>query len=72
MYFSGKYVLSNGENLDDFSIISIFGVIFLSKFGYLTPGVPIHRVPPNCYAIYIEDIESRFNLNAFLYLLCVI
>ena len=72
MYFSGQYVLSNGENMDDFSMISIFGVILLSKFGYLTPEVPIYRVPPNCYAIHIEDIESKFTPNVFLWSFCVI
>ena len=29
-------------------------------------------VPPNYYAIDIEDIASWFNLNVFLWLLCVI
>ena len=35
--------------------INIWGH-FWSKLGYLTPGVPIYRVPPNCYAIDIKDI----------------
>ena len=45
-----------------------------SKFGYLPPppGVPIYRVPLKCYAVDYEDIALRFNLNAFLWLLCFI
>ena len=35
------------------------------------PGVPIYRVPINCYAIDIEDITSKFDPNVFLWLLCV-
>ena len=69
---SWDYVLSNGPNWTDFSITSIFGVIFWSKVGYLTPGVPIYRAASNCHSIYIEDIAARFNLNAFLWYLCVI
>ncbi len=34
------------------------------------PGVPIYRVPINCYAIDIEDIASKFNLDVFLWLVC--
>jgi hypothetical protein len=34
--------------------------------------VPMYRAFPNCYAIDIKDIASRFNLNVFLGLLCVI
>ena len=41
-------------------------------FGYFIPGVPIHRAIPNYYAIDMEDIASRFNLKAFLWLLCVL
>ena len=44
---------------------------FWSKFGYLTPGEPICRVPATCYPINVEDIASRFILNAFLGLPCV-
>ena len=31
---------------------------FWPKFGFLTPGVPIYRVPLNSNAIYIEDIAG--------------
>ena len=72
MHFRGYYVLSNGTNWEDFSMISIFEAIFLSKLGYLTPRMPIYRAAPNRYAIHIEDIASRLNLDVFLWLLCVI
>ena len=58
MYFCGYFVLSNGPNWEDFSIITIFGDHFRLKFGFLTPGVPIYRVPLNSNAIYIEDIAG--------------
>ena len=45
---------------------------FWSEYGYLTPVVPIYRASSNFYAIDIKDIASRFNLNVFLWLLCVI
>ena len=32
----------------------------------------VNRAAPKLYANNIEDIASRFNLNAFLWLLCVI
>ena len=70
--FCGYYVLSNGPNWEDFSIISIFAVIFGQNLGIWPPGVPIYRAATNFYAIDIEDIASRFNLNVFLCLLCVI
>jgi hypothetical protein len=53
-------------------MISIFGVIFGQNLGLLPHGVPIYTVPFNCYSVDCEDIASRFNLNAFLRLLCVI
>jgi hypothetical protein len=34
MYFCGYYVLSNGQNWELSSIISIFGVIFGQKLGF--------------------------------------
>ena len=34
--------------------------------------MPIYRASPNCYAIDIKHIASRFNLNVFLWLLCII
>ena len=71
MHFCGCFVLSNGPNLEYFSIISVFGVIFGQNLGIRPPGVPICKVPPNCYPIHIEDIASQFILNAFLSLLCV-
>ena len=49
---------------------SIFGIVFGQNLGGLPPGVPIYRVPFNCYAVDYEDIASRFNLNAFLLTLC--
>ena len=72
MCFCGYFVLSNGPNWEFFSIILIFGVIFWSKIGVSTPGVPIYMVPLNCYVVDYEDIVLRFNLNVFLWLLCVI
>jgi len=37
------------------------------------PGVPIYRVPINCYATDIEDITSKFNPNAFFVVtLCIL
>jgi len=33
MYFCGYYMLSNGPNWEDFSMISIFGDIFDQNFG---------------------------------------
>ena len=66
MQFCGFLCVSNGPNCEDFGIISIFGVIFGPKFGFLPPWVPIYRVPLNCYAFDYEDIASMFNLNVFL------
>ena len=65
MHFCCYLVLSNGPNLEYFSIISIFGDIFGQNLGIWPPGVPIYEAAPNCYAIHIEYILSRFNLNAF-------
>ena len=70
--FFGYLVLSNVPNWEDFCIISIFGVIFGKIWVFEPPGVSIYRVPLNCYAVDYEDIASRFNLNVFLLLLCVI
>ncbi len=39
--FFGYYVLSNGPNLDDFSIKSTFGVIFGQILDIWPPVVPI-------------------------------
>ena len=64
-HFCGYYVLSNSPNWKIFSIISTFGVISGQNVGFWPPGVPIYRVPPNSYAIDIEDIASRFNINVF-------
>ena len=50
--------------------VNIFG-LFWSKLGYLTSWAPIYRVALSCYATGIGDILSRFNLNVFLWLLCV-
>ena len=66
MYFCGYYVFSNGPNLEGFRILSIFVVIFGQNLGIWPPGVPIYRAAHNFYAIDMEDIASRFNLNAFL------
>ena len=66
------FVLSNGPNWEDFCIISIFGVIFGQNLGFWPPGVPIYRVPLNCYAVDYEDIASRFNLNVFLVTICIL
>jgi hypothetical protein len=72
MHFCVYYVLSNGPNWEDFSGISIFGVVFGQNLGFWPPGVSTYKVPPTCYAIDIEDIASRFKLNAFLCLPFVI
>jgi hypothetical protein len=71
-YFCGYFVLSNSPNWKNFNIISTFVVIFGQNLCIIHPRVPIYRVPPNFYAIDIEDIASRFNRNVFLQLLCVI
>ena len=47
------------------------GEIFDENLGIHSHGVPIYRIHPNCYAIHIEDIASRFNLNVFLWSLGV-
>ena len=62
------------QNWEYFSIISVFGVIFGQNLGYdSVPGCPfIGFLPTVIYAIDIKDKASRFNLNAFLRLLCVI
>ena len=65
-------MLSEGPNSEDFSIISIFWVMFGQDIGILPPVVPIYSVSPNFYAVDIEDIASRFILNVFLWLSCVI
>ena len=65
-------MVSNSPNWEYFSIIPIFGVIIGHNLGIGPPGMPIYRGVPNCYAINIEDIASRFNINIFLWLLCVI
>jgi hypothetical protein len=72
MYFCGHYVLSNGLNGEDFSIISTFGVIFGQNLGFWPPRCLFGGVSPNCYAIDIEYTESRFILNVFLWLFYVI
>ena len=72
MYFCGYHVLSNGPNWEYFSIISILGGHFGQKWGIWHPGVPLYRVPPNYYAIDIDNIASRSNLNVLVWLLCVI
>ena len=39
-------------------------VIFGQKSGFWPPGVLICMVTPHCFAIYFEEIVSRFVLNA--------
>ena len=46
MYFCGYLAWSNGSNCEVICITSIFGVIFGSKFGFLTIGVPKYRATP--------------------------
>ena len=65
MYFCGYYVLSNCPNLEDFSIISTFGVIFGQNMDIWPPVVPIYRVPLNFYALNTGDLASRLNPIAF-------
>ena len=72
MYICGYFVLSNGPNREVLWIIPIFWVIFGQNFDILTPGTAIYRVPSNCYANDIDDIALRFNLNVFLWSICVI
>ena len=66
------FIGSIAQNWKNFNIISTFGVIFGKNECICHPRVPIYGVPPNFYAIDIEDIASRFNLNVFLFSLCVI
>ena len=54
-----------GQDLENFSILPIFGVIFGQNLCICHPRVPMYRVPPNFYAIDIEDIALRLNLNVF-------
>ena len=63
--FCAYYVLSNGPNWEDFSIISFFGVIFGQNLGICPAGIHLYKAASNCYTINIEDIASRFNLNIF-------
>ena len=43
---------------------------FGQNLGILPPGVPLYGAAPNCYAIYNEDVASRFNLNVLLWVFC--
>ena len=59
------FIGSIAQNWKNFNIISTFGVIFGKNECICHPRVPIYGVPPNFYAIDIEDIASRFNRNVF-------
>ena len=67
MYFC---VLPNGPKYEDFNIN--FCGHFRSKKLFLTPWVPIYRVPPNPYAIDIENIASEFDPNVFFVTLSIL
>jgi hypothetical protein len=45
--------------------ISTFGIIFGRNLGIWPPGMPIYRIPLNCYEVDYEDIASRFNITVF-------
>jgi hypothetical protein len=45
MYFCGYYMLSNGQNWEFFSIISIFGVIFVKISVFDPLGCPFIGSP---------------------------
>ena len=64
MYFCCYFVLSNHSNWEFICIIPVFEVIFGQNMGIWPPGVLIYRVTPLCFAIYFEEIVSRFVLNA--------
>ena len=51
--FFGYFVLSNGPNLEDFCIISLFGVIFGQNLGFWPPGA--HLQGPPIFLAYISD-----------------
>ena len=63
MYICDCFALSNGSNREVLWIIPIFGVLFGQNMGIWPPGVPIYRVTPRFFAIYFEEIVSRFVLN---------
>ena len=65
MHFCGYFVLFNGPE----KILAQYQ--YLASFLVL-PGCQLIGFPPNCYAIDIEDIASRFNKKSFLWLLHVI
>ena len=43
-------------------------VIFGQNMGIGPPGVPIYRVTPRFFAIYFEEIVSRFVLNVTFFI----
>ena len=63
VYICGCFALSNCPNREVLWIIPIFGVFFGQNMGIWPPGVPIYMVSPRCFAIYFEEIASRFVLN---------
>ena len=52
------FVLSNGPNLEDFCIISLFGVIFGQNLGFWPPGCPFPGSPQTFWLILVK-ISSR-------------
>jgi hypothetical protein len=63
MYVCDCLALSNGSNREVLWIKPMFGVLFRQNMGIWPPGVPIYRVTPRFFAIYFEEIVSRFVLN---------
>ncbi len=49
----------------------IFGVIFLSEFGQLTPRVTLYSAITSCLAIYSAEIPSYCVPNIFVWLFCI-
>ena len=70
MYFCGYLAWSNGSNCEVICIMSIFGVIFGSKFGFLTIGVPKYRATPTVFQLilnkYLHALFWMYFCGSFL------
>ncbi len=66
------FVVTFYYQMGQICIIPVFGGRFWSKFGYLTPGVPIYRITLHCFAINFEQTPSCFVLNVFKWLFYII
>ena len=71
MYFCGYFVYSNVQTRRILAYYQYSGSFSVKTLVFEPPGVPIYRVPINCYATDIEYITSKLNPKVFLWLLCV-